>query len=306
MNHGVLRKVGIIAGWLAAWQVLALVVHNSIMLVGPIETIGALLERLPEAEFWSSIGATFVRIVGGFLLGSLLGILLALLAYRKPLLKDILAPFVGALKTVPVASFIILALIWVGSGNVSMFISFIVVFPMLYLNTLEGLQSLDQKLLEMADVYRIPFGSRLKYIYIPGVYPFLVSAFQLALGMSWKSGVAAEVIGQPLQSIGNHLYLSKIQLDTAGLLAWTLVIILLSWAFEKIFLLVLTRGLGSAARNARTQEHGDGNDSRAAERETSRDVDSFREEANLKLEESSAAISYQDEQTAGSAAGKEA
>ncbi len=254
MNMRVIRKILIIIGWLAAWQLLSLIVHNNIMLVGPVETIGALAERLPEAEFWGSIGATFGRIVLGFLLGSMVGIALALLSYRHTLLREILSPFVGALKTVPVASFIILALIWVGSGNVSMFISFVVVFPMLYLNTLEGLQSLDPKLLEMADVYRIPFASRLRYIYVPGVYPFLVSAFQLALGMSWKSGVAAEVIGQPLKSIGNHLYLSKIQLDTAGLLAWTLVIILLSYVFEKVFLLLFTKLCGRSANQARGEK----------------------------------------------------
>lgn len=170
----------------------------------------------------------------------MVGILLALLAYRYRIARDILAPFIGALKTIPVASFIILALIWVGSGNVSMFISFLVVLPMLYLNTLQGLDSLDVQLLEMADVYRVPFLSRMRYIYLPGVYPFLLSGLRLALGMSWKSGVAAEVIGQPRRSIGNHFYLAKIHLETADLLAWTLTVVLLAWAFEHLVLFLLT------------------------------------------------------------------
>ena len=98
---------------------------------------------------------------------------------------------------------------------------------------------LDEKLLEMAEVFHIPSASRLKYIVLPGVYPFLQSGFALALGMSWKSGVAAELIGQYKLSIGNQLYMDKITLDTAGVFAWTVVILLVSWLFEKAFLALL-------------------------------------------------------------------
>lgn len=238
--HTHIRKFIIILGWLAAWQLLSIIVHNNIMLVGPVETVMALIRLAGTAEFWTSISATFVRIVSGLVLGCAAGILLALLAYRKRLTREILAPFIGALKTIPIASFIILALIWIGNGNVSMFISFLVVLPMLYLNTLEGLDSLDPQLLEMADVFRIPLLSRIRYIYLPGVYPFMISGLRLALGMSWKSGVAAEVIGQPRQSIGNHFYLSKIHLDTAELLAWTVAVIVVSWAFEHLVLFALS------------------------------------------------------------------
>lgn len=109
-----------------------------------------------------------------------------------------------------------------------------VVFPNIYLNTLEGLKSADAELIEMAEVFRLPFATRFFYIYRPALKPFLLSAFQLSLGMSWKSGVAAEVIGTPLHSIGGALYLAKIYLDTADLFAWTAVIIVLSVLFEKI------------------------------------------------------------------------
>lgn len=235
------RKIGIVAGWLAAWQALSLLMHNSIVLVGPAETGAALCALLPEGVFWSSLGTSFLQIVCGFLLGSFSGIALAFLAFRKRLFGEVVAPFVTALKTVPVASFIILALIWFGSSGLALFTSFIVVFPMLYLNTLEGLGSLDPKLMEMAQVYHIPAGSRLRCIYFPGIASYLRGSFELALGMSWKSGVAAEVIGQHLGTIGNGLYRAKINLDTAQLLAWTLVIILISYCFEKVFLALFDR-----------------------------------------------------------------
>ncbi len=122
-----------------------------------------------------------------------------------------------------------------------MFIAFLVVVPMIYSSTLAGLKSADRRLLEMARVFSMPFWKRLRFIYIPAVLPYLMSGCRTALGMSWKSGIAAEVIGIPGQSIGEQLYYAKLYLDTAGLFAWTFVIILASSAFEALFLWLLGR-----------------------------------------------------------------
>ena len=243
-----LKTIAIIAGWLVVWQITSILMHNRILMAGPVETLAALTEMVMTESFWMSLLFSFVRIAGGFLLGSAVGIALAYLSYRKPLAGEILSPLVTVLKAVPVASFIIIALIWFGSARVSFVISFIVVFPMLYLNTVEGLSSLDRNLLEMAEVFRIPTLARLRYIELPGVYPFLFGAFRLAIGMSWKSGVAAELIGQYKLSIGNQLYMDKITLDTAGIFAWSAVIIFVSWAFEKAFLFLFEKIAGTAAR----------------------------------------------------------
>lgn len=235
------KKILIIAGWLVIWQLASYAIHNPILMAGPVETLAALWTLAKDVSFLESIIFSFLRIVGGFLLGAAAGIGLAFWTCKKPVWGDILAPLISALKSVPVASFIILALIWFGSGMLSFFISFIVVFPILYLNTQQGLASLDTKLVEMADVFHIPAASRLRYVILPGLAPFLESAFALSLGMSWKSGIAAELIGQYKLSIGNQMYLCKISLNTAGILAWTLVIICISWNFEREFLRLFHR-----------------------------------------------------------------
>lgn len=233
------KKILIIILWLFIWQFLSFVIHNSILLVGPVEAFHALGEMVKTQEFWKSLAVSFEKITGGFFLGSAAGIFCAVFAYKKPLFGEILAPLVMLLKTVPVASFVILVLIWEGNANLSFLISMIVAFPILYLNTYSGFQSADQKLLEMAEIYRMTAWPRIRYIYLPELYPFLLGGFKIAIGMSWKSGVAAEVIGQPLDSLGNGLYQSKIYLATGEVLAWTIVIVALSWGFEKLFLLVL-------------------------------------------------------------------
>ncbi len=230
------RKIIILLGWLLLWQLLALLVHRSILLVGPLETLQTLGRMLATRDFWQSLGFSFARIAAGFLLGSLLGIVLAWYSVRHALLEEILAPLISVMKSVPVASFVILLLIWAGNRMLSFYISALVVLPLLYLNTLSGLRATDSKLLEMAAVFRMPIGRQLRYIFMPSVYPYLYSGFRTALGMAWKSGVAAEVIGQPLGSMGNGLYNAKIYLETGELFGWTIAVIVISCLFEHLFL----------------------------------------------------------------------
>ena len=220
--------------WLGVWQILAMGVDNVLLVVTPLQALRALFIQAGQAEFWRSAFGSMWRIALGFLLGAVLALFLAAVSYRYKITEEVLRPFMVFCKAVPVAVFAVLILIWWGSSMLAVAICFLVVFPNIYLNTLEGLKSADRGLLEMAEVFRLPYGTRFFYIYRPALKPFLLSAFQLSLGMCWKSGVAAEVIGTPDHSIGGALYLAKIYLDTADLFAWTVVIVVLSVLFEKI------------------------------------------------------------------------
>ncbi|MGP8313058.1 ABC transporter permease [Enterocloster aldenensis] len=234
-----IRKYFIWLLWIAIWQAANLLIHNNIIFVGPADMAAALLELVHDSSFWASVLHTFAKISIGFLGAFILSILLGCLAYALPLVKDLLEPMMLLIKSVPVASFVILALIWIGSHNLAVFTSFLVVVPMIYVSTLSGLEHTDRKLLEMAQVFHMPLWKQIRYIYLPSVLPYLISGCRTALGMSWKSGVAAEVIGIPEGSIGEQLYYSKLYLDTAGLFAWTFVIIIASAVFERLFLFLL-------------------------------------------------------------------
>ena len=233
------KSTAIILFWLFIWQAASTAIDNSIIFVGPAEVLSALLYQMSLPDFWKTIFFSFGKISLGFLLAFFLGILLGSLAYICKFLEELLAPLFSLMKSIPVASFVILALIWIGSENLSIFISFLVVLPMIYVNTLSGLRSTDEKLLEMAKVFEISSRKRIYYIYLPALMPYLISGCKIALGMSWKSGIAAEVIGTPAYSIGDQLYMAKIYLSTADLFAWTLVIIVISILFERFFLLIL-------------------------------------------------------------------
>ncbi len=232
-NGKYIRKLIIVFAWLLIWQLIGLVVDNKLLLVGPLQTLQSLIQLMVKGAFWQACFGSLLRITVGFVLGSLLGILLAIVSNRYQWLEEILAPVIILMKAVPVASFVVIILIWWGSEQLAMVISFFIVMPNLYVNTLEGLKSTDKQLLEMAQVFEVSALNRFFYIYRPALKPFLNSAIKIAAGMSWKSGVAAEVIGLPKYAIGEQLYMAKIYLDTAGVLAWTAVIIFLSLGFEK-------------------------------------------------------------------------
>lgn len=233
------RKLAIIALWIGLWQISSMVSKDKIFFAGPSDVIASLAQQSIKADFWISIAFSLAKIGAGFLGAFLLGVVIGILAFRFSFIRDFLSPLMSVIKSVPVASFVILALIWIGSKNLSIFISFLVVFPIIYTATIGGLNSTNPKLLEMAELFNMRKWHKAVAIYKPALMPYLTSSCRVAFGMAWKSGVAAEVIGVPDLSIGEKLYMSKIYLDTAGLFAWTLVIVLLSVLSEKLFLALL-------------------------------------------------------------------
>jgi len=234
-----LEKAGAILLALCIWQVGAMLLDRSILLVSPLAVINRLITLLPEADFLRAVSYSFFRIAGGYFLALAAGCLLAVLAGRHRFLEVALWPYIQMIKSVPVASFIILCLIWLSSGSLSVFISFLMVLPIVYTNMLQGIQSTDSKLLDMAHVFRMSWFRKLRYIYIPHLKPYLMSACSVSIGLAWKAGIAAEVIGIPDGSIGEKLYEAKVYLDSADLFAWTFVIVFVSVIFEKLFLRAL-------------------------------------------------------------------
>lgn len=226
--------------WVALWQVAATAVGQGILLASPVDTLLRLGTLVRTGDFWRSVLFTLGHILTGYALACGLGIALATLAARYALMADLLAPLLSAMRSVPVASFVIAALIWVPSRRLSLLIVAVIVLPVVYAGTLDGLRQIDPQLTEMARVFRMSRRNRLRCVALPALMPSLTSALSVAMGLAWKSGVAAEVIGIPTGSIGERLYKAKVYLATPDLFAWTLTIVLVSAACAK----ALRAGLG--------------------------------------------------------------
>lgn len=226
------RRVAGVVFWLLVWQLAAVAINKRIILVSPLTAAKRLGELAFTADFWKTVMNSFCKIALGYLGGMVSGVLFASLSRRYIAAQTIISPFMTAVKSVPVASFVILALFWIKSAWLSVFVAFLIVMPVIYGSTFEGIGSADKKLIEAADIFGFSLYRRVRYLYIPAVMPYLKAACITCAGLAFKSGAAAEVIGQPDFTLGDMLYRSKIYLETADLFAWTAVIIILSKVFE--------------------------------------------------------------------------
>ena len=224
--------------WLAVWQLAAMAVGQKLLIASPVDTLLRWAQLIVLADFWRSVLFSMGHIQLGFLLAAASGTLLAFLCARFRRIDELFAPLMVAGRSIPVASFVIVALIWVPSKRLSILISFLIAMPVVFSGVMTGLKQTDPKLIEMAKVFRMSPLRRLLYIDLPAVMPHFRAAAGTAIGLAWKSGVAAEVIGIPAGSIGEKLYRAKVYLATPDLFAWTLTIVLLSAICERLLMLL--------------------------------------------------------------------
>lgn len=236
-----LRGALIALGWLVVWQLASAIVGNSILFAGPIQTVQALFGLVGSLAFWGIVGSSASHIVVGFLLAFALGIALGWLAHRCRVVREVLAPAVQVMKATPLVCFVVLLLLWVGSRRVSSYAVFLVAFPAVYFSALKGFDAPDQGKDEALRVMGVSAPRRFFSLTWPKALSYVLAACQNACGMSWKAGVAAELIGTPPGTMGERIYQSRLLLETQDLFAWTLVVIAFSYAFEKIFLALLAR-----------------------------------------------------------------
>jgi len=234
-----LRTGAVLAFWLLVWTLAAAAVGQELLLPSPLQTGRKLMELMADQSFWLTIGKSILRVLSGILAAVVLGILLALVTSRSRLARELFSPVMALLKSTPVASFIILALVWLGRNVVPVVIAGIIVLPVVWANVSAGLAGVDPQLIELARVYRLPPLRRLRRITWPSVLPHLRAALRSALGLGWKAGIAAEVLTVPPYSIGKRIYEAKIYLETTELFAWTAVVVLLSVLIERLLLILL-------------------------------------------------------------------
>lgn len=222
--------------WIAAWHIVSGIVNQKLLLASPLETLQALLHMMQTADFYSAILRSLGRIGSGFVLAFVAAALMAAASARIGLVRTLLEPLMRTARAVPVASFVILVLLWARSASLSIVISFLMVWPVLYESILAGLLCRDRELDEMAQVYAVPGMRRFRLIALPQLSPHLRSGLKVSLGLCWKSGIAAEVIGQPAGTIGTELYMAKVFFATPELFAWTMTIVLMSAVLERVIM----------------------------------------------------------------------
>lgn len=230
----ILKAALVAAFWVGIWFAVSLYVNREILVPSPVKTLETLAALAATEKFRTAIVRSLFRILAGFLLALVFGCLGAVLSYRFRFFEWLFAPLLGLVRAIPVASFIILALVWIKTDTLPIFISFFMVLPIIWDNMLHGMRGVDKAALEAAAVDGAGKWGQIFFIVLPNLAPAFLSSAVTGLGFAWKSGIAAEVICRPPESLGNMLASAKNYLESAEVFAITATIIVLSLIFETL------------------------------------------------------------------------
>ena len=230
--------------WMAVWQGAAMLLAQPYLLPSPWVVLKTLAALAGEGVFWLTALSSLGRIFLGFVCGVAVGTLLAAATLRWAAADAIFSPLLRVVRATPVASFILLAILFLGRARTPGFIATLMVTPIVWGNVVSAARETDGELLEMAGAYRFGPVKTLRLVYIPSIFPSWRAACLTGIGLAWKAGVAAEVLGQPKTAIGTELYYAKIYFETPALFAWTAVVVILSFLLEKSFVKLTGRSGG--------------------------------------------------------------
>ncbi|WP_130864218.1 ABC transporter permease [Bacilliculturomica massiliensis] len=230
---GPVRALMIGLFWLLIWQAVYMVMEKDYIVPSPFHTAEVLVSMLGTGEFYVDTAVTLGRVLSGMALSFAAGAVSAVLAYFVPFVRMLLGGVAAAFKAMPVMSVILFAILCMVSGLVPVFACFLMCYPVVHTNLLEGLDSIGEEYLELCRAYRIDFRKRLRQVYLPAISANIKAALSLISGLSWKAVVAAEVLASPAHSMGYQLLTAKVYLEADRLFAWTIAIIILSILFEK-------------------------------------------------------------------------
>lgn len=227
-----------VAFLIALWKAGAVALDSELILPSPEHTLLAVTELIMEKQFLSIIGATILRGLVGFAISFLLAMALGIIAGMNSRFNAFLQPILVTIRSTPVISLILLALIWFDVDQVPVFIALLTMFPFICTNIIEGIRNINPDLVEMAYVYRVRNRKIITNIYIPGIYPFIFSGISSAMGFGWRAIIIGEVLSQPTYGIGTFMQNAQTYLLVDKVIAWTIIAILLSYLFEQIIRLV--------------------------------------------------------------------
>lgn len=248
-----LAKLSIIFFWLIVWEFIAILINNTLLFPDPLKVFVRLLQLIITSTFWISLFASLLRVMLGIFIAIIIGLTLALICYKFKIIYAILNPMMTIIKSTPVASFIILIVLFIGKDIVPTIISLLMVMPVVWANVYEGLSNIDNDLKEVCKVYNLSFKKKVKVLYFPSVLPFFTASVLSSIGLGWKAGIAAEILYPPLQSIGRAILDSKQLFITEDLFAWTFVVIALSLLFE--FMVKLSLKFASKEKGGERNEN---------------------------------------------------
>lgn len=245
MESKLLKKLllglAIFVFWILVWYLLALIINKDFLLPTPHSTLFALFDLMKESNFYKSILFTFLRVISGVILGVVIGLILALISYKSFIVRKILSPLISIIKATPVVTFITLLWIMLSGNTLTVFIAFLMVFPIIWQNLINGYDAIPAELSEVCDVFEFSYKKRFRILVFPILMNYLFPAIITSIGLAWKAEIAAEIIAYTKNSIGQHIHDARYHLLTDEVFAWVAVVITFSIILELLTKKILGR-----------------------------------------------------------------
>lgn len=216
-----------------AWQLLSWQMAQPQLIPSFPDLIRALFRLVYSPGFLVSIGTTCLRACVGLLLSLAAASITAFLLNRSEAIRFLFMPWLSLLRSVPVISFILLALIFLNPEMIPLLIAFLTMYPLLTENLLKGLMNRRDSWKILARQFHLNAWNRLFQINYPQLKPYLFSGLASAVGFGWRAIIMGEVLSQCVDGIGKRMKEAQVFIDVPELIAWTLVAIVLSWLTDK-------------------------------------------------------------------------
>ncbi|MDR1177576.1 MAG: ABC transporter permease subunit [Spirochaetaceae bacterium] len=223
------------------WEVSSRLMGSDLIFPGPLPVLGRFLTLVQSRVFLESAGRTFLRVCLGLCISAPLGIAAGLAAGLEKRAGAFLEPFFKLISATPVMAVILIVFLVFNAERTPVFTVFLMAFPVLSANTVQGVRSVDPGLKEMVRAYGFSGREKLVRLYLPSIVPFIAGGLKSALSLSWKVAVAAEVLVQPFRALGTGMQRAKARLETAELFAWTAATVLAAGLSELLFTLLMRR-----------------------------------------------------------------
>ena len=223
------------------WQIISMIVNNSIIVPSILEIIQAMCSYLTQPKFYMSILFTMQRVIIGIVISLLLAFILGIFSYKNRYVKEIVEPIVSFLQTIPQISYIVILLVWCKSEVALYVILLFMLFPIGYHNILQGLENIDDDLVDVIILYHQPLFFNIRKVYLPMIKPYIMATLDSIIPLSIKVIVMSEIFVSSSQGIGRLLYFARVQIDTASILALTIYMVLIIQGLLYIYKIITKR-----------------------------------------------------------------
>lgn len=226
------HKISLTVYIMLVWQLVAVIVNKEVIVPYPKDVLKRMLDMLFDLSFYQTLFITLSHVVIVVVVCAIVAFLLSYIGYKKPMIDTYVSPLLTMIQAVPNISFIILVLVWTSSLQAVYIVLFLVIFPLLYHNFIEGFKSIDHDLRDVILLYHPPFIDRLLHVYLPLIQPSFLSGMKSSLSLGVKVAVMAEILAGLPYGVGRAINYSRIQFDMIGVFAWTIWLIIMILCIE--------------------------------------------------------------------------